>query len=222
MVTIILKKLKHLFSKSNTADSTNHDTSITKKTKDFEMSSQKPNKSHPITTQITTWLDKQAWKYEHRPLEDGEQMHHVILGFTDRENDWTCVFRINEDTQLVTIFGVLEGGVPISHYTAVLMELAKVNISIAVGGIEFDPADGEVRVKFSVDTEFSQLSDKTLSCYLHIVAGLTEVARNVVQTVLLDDEPSQFARDYVDLGDEIKTVIDDEKWVFYLPTQIAQ
>lgn len=216
----MFKKLKSLFSKSKPTATT--DEPVAKQAQDFEKLLKKSPKSHPITTQIMAWLDKQDWRYEHRPPSDDGQTHHLMLGFTDRENDWTCVFRINEDNQLVSIFGVLEDRVPVSHYTAILMEFAKVNLSISFGGIEFDPTDGEIRTKVAFDTEFGVLTDKSLGCYLQAVAGLTEVARSIMQAVMADDEPSQFAGDYVDLGDEVKTVINDEKQVFYLPTHTTQ
>lgn len=223
MVTIMFKKLKSLFSKSKATNNNADDgTSVAKQAKDFEKLLKKTQKDHPIATQIMTWLDKQEWKYDHRFPNDDGHTHHLILGFTDRENDWTCVFRINEENQLVSIFGILEESVPVSHYTAILMEFAKVNLLVSFGGIEFDPNDGEVRTKIAFDVEFGGLSDKALGCYLQAVAGLTEVARSVMQAVMADDEPSQFAGDYVDLGDEVKTTINDEKQVFYLPTHTAQ
>ncbi len=179
------------------------------------------NSAYPITSNIMAWLDGQGWNYDHRLPDDGNT-HHLIMGFTDREHEWTCVFRINEDNQLVSVFGVLEEGVPVSHYTAILMELAKVNTNIGFGGIEFDPTDGEVRAKIAFDAEFSALNDKSLGCYLQALAGLTELARGIMTLVLSDDEPSQFAGDYIDMGDEIKTVVNDERRTFFLPTRTAQ
>ena len=186
-----------------------------------EQNEKNREKNYPITSQIMTWLDKQDWKYDHRTPSDGET-HHIVMGFSDRENDWTCVFRINESNQLVTVFGILENSVPVSHYTAMLMELAKLNVNVGFGSIEFDPADGEVRAKVAFDVEFNALTDKSLGCYLQAVAGLTEVARNIMHIVLADDEPSQFAGDYIDVGDEVRAVVDDEKRTFFLPTRTAQ
>lgn len=178
--------------------------------------------SYPITSDIMAWLDKQDWKYDHRPPDDSGHTHCLIMGFTDRENNWTCVFRINENNQLVSVFGILDDSVPVSHYTAMLMEIAKMNMKVSFGGIELDPTDGEVRAKIAFDVEFNPLTDKSLGYYLQALAGLTEVARGIMMFVLADDEPSQFARDYVDVGDEIKAVVDDEKRTFFLPTHTAQ
>ena len=225
MVIKMFKKIKSLFKKSNmsspqTTNPKNEEVDVEglKNNANLPINQQK---NYPITSQIMTWLDKQDWKYDHRTPSDGET-HHIVMGFSDRENDWTCVFRINEGNQLVTVFGILENSVPVSHYTAMLMELAKVNLNVSFGGIEFDPTDGEVRAKVAFDVEFNALTDKSLGCYLQAVAGLTEVARNIMHIVLADDEPSQFAGDYIDVGDEVRAVVDDEKRTFFLPTRTAQ
>lgn len=225
MVIKMFKKIKSLFAKPQTDNQTTNQPADTGtpavSPKDETKALNVASGTHPITTQIMTWLDKQDWKYDHRTPSEGET-HHIIMGFTDRENDWTCVFRINEENQLVTIFGILENSVPVSHYTAILMELAKVNLNVSFGGIEFDPTDGEVRAKVAFDVEFNALTDKSLGCYLQAVAGLTEVARGIMHIVMMDDEPSQFAGDYIDVGDEVRAVVDDEKRTFFLPTHTAQ
>lgn len=220
----MFKKIKSLFAKSaDVPSSVDKQKEAGEAVPKQEAVPTQPNSTsaHPITSEIMAWLDKQEWKYDHRTPSDGET-HHIVMGFSDRENDWTCVFRINESNQLVTVFGILENSVPVSHYTAMLMELSKMNMNIGFGSIEFDPTDGEVRAKVAFDVEFNALTDKSLGCYLQAVAGLTEVARSIMHVVMMDDEPSQFAGDYIDLGDEVKAVIDDEKRIFFLPTQIPQ
>ncbi len=221
----MFEKLKSFFKKGNTdsavqTDAAGDTTPIKNDTTEQPTKAHLTN--HPITSDIMAWLDKQNWHYEHRLPDDEGRTHHLIMGFSDQEHDWTCVFRINEENQLVVVFGVLDESVPVSHYTAMLMELSKVNMSISFGHIEFDPMDGEVRVKIAFDVEFNVLSDKSLGCYLQAVAGLTEVARGIMTLVLSDDKPSQFAGDYIDMGDEIKAVVDDEKRVFFLPTHTPQ
>lgn len=224
----MFKKIKSLFKKSNPNTGAEKptdkatDTPKTAKPKQILTVPTTKLTSRPITRDIMTWLDKQDWKYNHRPPDDGGHTHHLIMGFTDRENDWTCVFRINEDNQLVSVFGILDDGVPVSYYTAMLMEIAKINMNISFGGIELDPADGEVRAKIAFDAEFTPLTDQLLACYLQVLAGLTKVAQGIMMLVLADDEPSQFAGDYMDTDDEIKTVVNNEKRTFFLPTHTAQ
>lgn len=173
---------------------------------------------YPITTRIMTWLDAQGWTYEHRTPTSDSRIHHLMLGFADAGQEWTCVFRINESNQLVSLFGILDEALPVSHYTSALMAMAKANLSVGYGSVELDPTDGEVRAKVAFDGEFTKISDHALACYVQAIAGLTELARSVVGAVMADDEPSQYAGDY--LFDE-ETVVQDRQ-TFYLPTHTPQ
>lgn len=202
----ILDKLKQLLQKSDTPT--------------------KPEPSedahrHAVSTRIMAWLDKQGWKYEHRtPEEDAEmRTHHMILSFTDNQSDWTCVFRVNENNQLVAIFGVLTETVPPSHYASILMKIARANLNIAFGSIELDPFDGEVRVKISIDAEFSTLSDKALGCYLQGVAGLTEIAQRLFVDAMAESEPSPIIHDYLNDYNDLPQGSDSG---FFTPTHTAQ
>lgn len=182
-----------------------------------------PSQSATLIEAILAWLDKQEWKYEHRPpTDDSTSVHHIILGFVDQEHEWTCVFRVQENNQLVTIFGVLEETLPVTHYTAALMAFAKNNMNISYGSLELDPSDGEVRTKLAFDGEFTCIDDKSLGCYLQAVAAMTELARNIISGVMADDSPSQFAGDYLEVSDEITAKVGDTKQTFFVPTQIQQ
>lgn len=176
---------------------------------------------HPITDRITAWLSAQDWHYEHRkpsPKTDG-RTHHVILSFSDNSSDWTCVFRINEQNQLMAMFGVLTQTVPPSHYAPMLMKIAHTNLNIAFGSIELDPTDGEVRVKMSVDAEFSTLSHKALTCYLQGLSGLTELAWRLLNEIMGEVEPSPIVHDYLEIADETESQSDGG---FFIPTNQSQ
>lgn len=220
----LLKKIKRLLKvakslQDDTTLQTNH-TDMTH-TNDADSPPKDTKDPHPITTQIMTWLDKHEWTYEHREPSEG-QVHHVILGFKDRDYGWTCVFRINESNELVVVMGILDVIIPTSHHTAMLMALTKANLGITFGGIDFDPNDGEVRAKIAIDAEFTTLNDKSLGSYLQALAGLTQLAQNSAKAVLEDSTPSQFVGDYVEMTDEVISVLDDEKQVFFLPTHTPQ
>lgn len=171
---------------------------------------------------ITAWFDKQGWKYEHRPPAHDRAVHHLILGFADKGHEWTCVFRIQEENQLVTMFGILEDTLPVTHYMAILMAFAKTNLNISYGNLELDPTDGEVRVKLAFDGEFTKVDETSLGCYMQAVAGMTELARNIIGEVMAEDSPSQFAGDYLDVSDEITAKVGDDKQAFFVPTRTQQ
>lgn len=211
----LLKKLKLLLKRADAKHSNKNAQSITEHRSDTKQ---------PITDHITRYLERHGWQYEARS-NDGTitpQVHHLIVLFSDTKYQWSCVFRINETSQLVSIFGILPEVVPDSHFAMMLMAIAKANLSLSFGSIELDPTDGEVRAKIAFDAEFTPLTDQLLACYLQVLAGLTKVAQGIMMLVLADDEPSQFAGDYMDTDDEIKTVVNNEKRTFFLPTHTAQ
>lgn len=201
----ILNKLKNLF-----------------KNKKNAISPPSTDNQAPVTTRIMAWLDSQGWQYEHRkPNIKNGRTHHLILNLTDQSLDWTCVFRINENNQLIAIFGILPNTVPPSHFAPMMMKIAYANTSISFGSIELDPTDGEVRVRMSVDGEFGILSDKAISCYLQGVASLTEMAQHLYDEVMKETEPSPFWHDYVSDAPESEESPRDDGG-FFIPTHERQ
>lgn len=138
----------------------------------------------PITNRLIQWLENKQWQYQHRPPAGDIRVHHLIVGFTDSEADWTCVLRIHESTQLICMFGIVEEVIPQSQYVPVLMAIAKANTAIGFGGVELDLEDGELRVKLSVDAEFTAISDDALNHYLNVLANLTYIAKDIAQKAL--------------------------------------
>lgn len=208
----LIDKLKNIFANNKTTS--NSDTLTP------------PNNQHhsPLTMHIMAWLDRQNWRYEHRkPDNKNKQTHHIILNFTDNTSDWTCVFRINEGNQLISMFGVLPDTIPPSHFAPMLMKIAHTNTNIAFGSLELDPTDGEIRTKMSVDAEFSTLSDKSLGCYLQGTAGLVELAQRLYDDVLSEAEPSPFWHDYLpDISELHGYGTQEYDDGVFMPTQVHQ
>lgn len=201
-----LKKLKNIFKPRNQPASS--------------PSQALPIHHYPVTQRVMTWLDAQDWHYEHKKSEHDSRTHHLIMSFTDNSADWTCVFRINERTQMLSIYGILPDIVPLSHYAPMLTKIAYANLNISFGNIELDPTDGEVRVKMSIDAEFSPLNDRALGCYLQGVASLTELAQKIFNEVMVELEPSPLVHDYLETPEyEADAQTDSE---FFMPTQQAQ
>lgn len=178
----------------------------------------------PITNKIVTWIDTKKWVYSHRSLDKGD-IHHLMLGFCSDDTEWVCAFCINEKIKVVTVFGILEDSVPIPYYTAVLMELTKANLDLAFGNFEFDPDDGEVRVKITFDVEFGMMTYEALDYYFQLLSKLTGQARMLVDRVLKDTKPSHFVGDYIDgynVDNEIRVMVDEERRTVLMPTTVAQ
>ena len=200
---------------------------------DSQMPTAKPNPSTlehlPITSAIAEWLNQHGWQLEHRPsdaygmMPSGvAQVHHLIVPFGDGGDEWTCVFRINEHTKLVSVFGVLTDVVPLSHYAPMMMAIAMANLGIPFGNLEMDPTDGEVRAKVSFDAEFTNLDDHTLDCYLQGVASLSELAQKLYHDVMSEQEPSPIVLDYLNTPFASNDTHDETSGQFFEPTQQYQ
>lgn len=186
----LLKKLKSLLKRADAKRSNKNAQSITEHQSDTKQ---------PITDHIIQYLKRHGWQYEARS-NDGTitpQIHHLIILFSYTKYQWSCVFRINETSQLVSIFGILPEVVPDSHFAMMLMAIAKANLSIPFGSIELDPTDGEVHTKVSLDAEFTPLSDNALGVHLQGVVSLTELAQRLYDDVLYEADPSPIVTDYL-------------------------
>lgn len=224
----MIKKIKRLLAHFQVSQNTplmqsNNDFGM--KTKGMRVSNRSKEVSQPITSKIIAWIDSKKWVYNHRSSDKGD-IHHLILGFTNsHEEDWTCAFCINEKIKVVTMFGIPEYNIPVSHYTAVLIEITKANLDMGFGNFEFDLDDGEVRVKVAFDLEFGVLTDKVLEHYFSLLLALTNSVRTTVETALEDSKPSQLVDDYIkdcDIDNEIRVRVDDESWIIFTPTDVIQ
>lgn len=201
----ILKKIKHILSQKKKSADNNSPQKSTKENLQNPMTEE----LHLITTRIMAWIDSHGWQYRHKTLESDKDIHRLVLGFAEQDGHWLCVFRINERSQIVSILGLLEKDVPSDHHQAMMMAVAKTNLEIQYGSIEFDPIQGELGAKLAFDTEFSQLSDRALLSYLQVMAGLVELTKELFDKVLCAD-------------DDKEVQMDDDKKRFFLPTNTYQ
>lgn len=166
---------------------------------------------HPVTDTLKAWVTAQGWQYEHKAVDIADtQIHHLILSFVDRSSEWTCVFRINEKTQLVSIYGILADTVPPSHYASMLMAMSLANLNIPFGNLELDPHDGEVRSKVALDAEYTPLTHDALMCHLQGVAGMSELAAKLYADVMSEDAPSPVVLDYLPDTNDLAVHPDDD------------
>lgn len=187
-----------------------------------------PNRSkeviQPITSKIIEWIDSKKWAYNHCSSEQGD-VHHLMLGFTGDDVEWTCAFYVNEQVQVVTMFGMLDDDMPTSHYTAVLMALTQANLDMCFGNFEFDPDDGEVRVRIAFDLKFGDMTNKALDHYFSLLLALIKKAYVIAWTALQDDKPSHLVGDYIegyDIDNEIRVMVNNERRTFFIPTDVTQ
>ncbi len=207
------KKLKHLLgNEQHPQDNEQHALSEQTPLLEQELSDDEPNDEHlhqdefddyftaqaeahlsAISRRIEQWIIDKEWKYDHHLPDDNDDMrtHHFVIGFKDEEFAWTCVFRIHEKNQLITLQGILPDTIEPPYFLPVMAIFTATNYNLSIGNMELDLTTGTARTKIGIDAEFGKLSDYALNCYLQGIASLTEKAHTLITTALQDPNPNQ-------------------------------
>ncbi|MDO4894024.1 YbjN domain-containing protein [Moraxella sp.] len=201
------KRLKQRLTKSNRSNSAQTD----------ETTAQISHRQSLIKT-ITAWLSDKDWHYEQHNNPNLPHTWHFILHFQEFK-DWACVLQVNEQNQLVNLYGVLTQTVPETHFAAALVAINRINTRLPLGNIELDTSDGELRVRIGFDAEFVPPTNKLLDMYLHLVIQLSKAAHELYGDLCQEEEPSPIIYDYL-----MNEPNDDEveSSPFFEPTQQYQ
>lgn len=174
-----------------------------------------PESLQPITDTLMAYLDKRQCHYQHKTT--GTNTHHLIVPFEDQDEAWYCVFRVNEKSQLVCIFGILSQTVAQDYFASILAAFTKENINIPFGQLSIDPKDGEIHAKIAFDAEFTPLSNDLLDCHIYGLKTLVELAQNIYQNIIQEPEPSLLVLDYI-----TNQEAEEAEPAFFEPTQCRQ
>ena len=167
--------------------------------------------SSPITSRFSQYLKAQHWHFTHyRPKpNDSQQTHHLSLRMKHESVNWVCLFRIQERSQLVAVYGILPFMIPDSHRSAAMLLLTQLNYDMILGNIEMDLNDGEIRYKTSLDIEATGLSDEIISYLIQSVIAMTTVSYELFNDLLDNPEPAQ---DIEHLLDQIRQQVDSRTY----------
>lgn len=160
----------------STHAATNHNTG--KKSSKYTLSNHSNKKSaHPITDRIAAYLTTKDWKFTHFPPKDSSKSstHHLSLGMKSDDMEWGYLFRINEDNQLLSVYGILPFSLSQEQISAGVALATQINYDLMIGNIEIDLRDGEVRFKNAIDTECIHLNEQVLDYLTQSVTAMTHV-----------------------------------------------
>lgn len=100
-------------------------------------------------------LEEQGWRYavvEEAPL--------VAFNVAGERATYPCWGAANDDTDQCTAFVVFPHRVPENKRTVAAELLTRINYGLAIGNLEMDFADGELRFRASIDVEGGRLSTR--------------------------------------------------------------
>lgn len=173
----------------------------------------------PITQRFQQFLEQQQWHFSHHAPKAGDKYHthHLSMRMQNDDVSWVCLFRIQEQSQLVAVYGILPFSIPESHRSAAMLLTTQLNYDMILGNLEMDLSDGEVRYKTALDIEATGMSDAVLNYLIQSVIAMTTVAYELFNDLLETPEPSQ---DLESLMSEIRQQADAR--TFYLPSDQIQ
>lgn len=108
-----------------------------------------------IMATVKRALDEQSWRYA--AVEGAPLLTFNVLG---ERATYPCWVAVNEDADQCTAFVVLPHRVPEDKRSAMSELLTRINYGLAIGNLEMDFADGELRFRASIDVEGGRLSPR--------------------------------------------------------------
>ncbi|CAM3595439.1 hypothetical protein GCM10016272_21110 [Psychrobacter glaciei] len=216
---------------ANTADSTgsffgqrdNNDSERSQAEAKLKASQHEPNDTSIIDCLKQYFNDKQ-WHYTHyRPQTSGDKStdsqttHHLSLRMRHKQLNCGYLFRVQEKTKLLAVYGILPFLIPESYQSAAMLLITQINYDMLIGNLEMDINDGEIRYKHAVDVETVGINDEIIEHLLQSVIAMTTVANELFSDLLNNQDP---AEDMQTLLIELRQQSDSK--TFFLPTQFVQ
>ena len=216
---------------ANTADSTgsffgqrdNNDSERSQAEAKLKASQHEPNDTSIVDCLKQYFNDKQ-WHYTHyRPQTSGDKSsdnqttHHLSLRMRHKQLNCGYLFRVQEKTKLLAVYGILPFLIPESHQSAAMLLITQINYDMLIGNLEMDINDGEIRYKHAVDVETVGINDEIIEHLLQSVIAMTTVANELFSDLLNNQDP---AEDMQTLLIELRQQSDSK--TFFLPTQFVQ
>lgn len=173
----------------------------------------------PITDYLKQYMHDKQWHYTYyRPTSsDSQQSHHLSLRMTNKQIDCGYLFRVQEGSSLLAIYGILPFFIPESHQSTAMLLITQINYDMLIGNLELDVNDGEIRYKNAIDVEAVGIDDDIIEHLLQSVIAMTTVAYEIFSDLINTEDPTQ---DMQTLLSELHQQADAR--TFFLPTQLVQ
>ena len=188
------------------------------------MTKQNSDDDTPIVNYLKQYFDEQQWHYNHyRPRTSGnknidsQQSHHLSLRMRNNKLDCGYLFRVQEKSNLLAVYGILPFLIPESHQSAAMLLITQINYDMLIGNLEMDINDGEIRYKNAIDVEAVGMDENTIEHLLQSVIAMTTVTYEIFSDLVNNQNPA------TELQDLLMTLHQQEDArTFFLLTQFVQ
>ncbi|MEN6669383.1 YbjN domain-containing protein [Psychrobacter sp. B38] len=173
----------------------------------------------PIVDVLKHYFDEKQWHYTYyRPkTHDGQQSHHLSLRMQHQQLNCGYLFRVQEKTKLLAVYGILPFLIPETHQSAAMLLITQLNYDMLIGNLEIDINDGEIRYKYAIDVEAVGINNEIIDHLLQSTIAMITVANELFSNLVSNQDP---AEDLQTLLIELREQTDAR--TFFLPTQFVQ
>ncbi|WP_201533418.1 YbjN domain-containing protein [Psychrobacter immobilis] len=182
-------------------------------------SEQQASNNTPIIDVLKQYFDSKQWHYTHyQPkTNDSHLSHHLSLRMRHKQLNCGYLFRVQEKTKLLAVYGILPFLIPENHQNAAMLLITQLNYDMLIGNLEMDVNDGEIRYKNAIDVEVVGINDDTIEHLLQSVIAMTTVAHELFFDLVNNPNPTE---DLQTLMLNLRQQADAR--TFFLPTQFVQ
>ena len=188
------------------------------------MTKQNSDDDTPIVNYLKQYFDEQQWHYNHyRPRTSGnknidsQQSHHLSLRMRNKKLDCGYLFRVQEKSNLLAVYGILPFLIPESHQSAAMLLITQINYDMLIGNIEMDINDGEIRYKNAIDVEAVGMGESTIEHLLQSVIAMTTVTYEIFSELVNNQNPATELQELL-----MALYRQEDARTFFLPTQFVQ
>ena len=112
---------------------------------------------------LVMFLQEEDWKFTPMPQETA-----ALMTFNCENASFLCYARMREEQQQVMFYAIYPLRAPADRRAATAEFVARVNYGLALGNLELDMEDGEMRFKMSADLSAAQFSLPLLRSLMQI------------------------------------------------------
>lgn len=112
---------------------------------------------------LVMFLQEEDWKFTPMPRETA-----ALMTFNCENASFLCYARVREEQRQVMFYAIYPLRTPADRRAEMAEFVARVNYGLALGAMELDMEDGEIRFKMSADVSAAQFSLPLLRSLMQI------------------------------------------------------
>lgn len=144
-----------------------------------------------IISTIKNFLIEDEQKYD-----DSKEEHGIFQAGLQGNNDsYRMVFSGDDEKEQVLVLAIMKHNIPENKRKEVAEFLTRCNYAFAIGNLEMDFSDGEVRYRSSIDVEGGTLTSKMVHTLTYLSASCIDKVQPYIMKIVYADKTAAEAYD---------------------------